>query len=215
MEQTSGCPGLRKGSGQKESRCCCKRTAWGSLVWTDRDVLCLKCISVNILAVTLECGKMLLDLPCSSDGKESACNAGDLGSIPGSGRSPGEGNGHPLQYSCLENPMDRGAWRATVHGVAESDTTGRLTLQDVTVLETGYPVRRVLERAPCFAALCPATACESMHISKLKACLKNSHRAFPGGPVSDCKQGPGFNPWSESQIPQATSRTQHNQINKK
>ena len=47
----------------------------------------------------------------------------DMGSIPGSGRSPGEGNGNPLQYSCLENPMDRGAWRATVHSVAESDTT--------------------------------------------------------------------------------------------
>ena len=45
-----------------------------------------------------------------SDGKASACNAGDLGSIPGSGRSPGEGNGNPLQYSCLENPMDGGAW---------------------------------------------------------------------------------------------------------
>ena len=51
-------------------------------------------------------------------GKESACNAGDLGSIPGSGRSPGEGNGNPLQYSCLENPRDRGAWQATVHGVS-------------------------------------------------------------------------------------------------
>ena len=49
---------------------------------------------------------------------ESACNAGDLGSIPGLGRSPGEGNGNPVQYSCLENPMDRGAWQATVHGVA-------------------------------------------------------------------------------------------------
>ena len=49
--------------------------------------------------------------------KESACNAGDLGSIPGSGRSPGEGNGEPIQYSCLENPMDRGAWQAAVHGV--------------------------------------------------------------------------------------------------
>ena len=53
----------------------------------------------------------------SSVGKESACNAGDLGSIPGSGRSPGEENGNPLQYFCLENPMDRGAWKATVHGV--------------------------------------------------------------------------------------------------
>ena len=50
--------------------------------------------------------------------KESACNAGDLGSIPGSGRSPGEGNGNPLQYPCLENPIDRGAWQATVHRVA-------------------------------------------------------------------------------------------------
>ena len=56
--------------------------------------------------------------PHSSVGKESACNAGDLGWIPGSGRSPGEGNGNPLQYSCLENPMDRGAWWATAHGVA-------------------------------------------------------------------------------------------------
>ena len=55
--------------------------------------------------------------PGGSDGKESACNAGDPGSIPGSGRSPGEGNGNPLQYSCLENPTDRGAWRATVQGV--------------------------------------------------------------------------------------------------
>ena len=55
--------------------------------------------------------------PYSSIGKESACDAGDLGSIPGSGRSPGEGNVNPLQYSCLENPMDRGAWRATVHEV--------------------------------------------------------------------------------------------------
>ena len=60
--------------------------------------------------------------PGSSDGKASAYNAGDPGSIPGLGRSPGEGNGNPLQYSCLENPMDRGAWGATVHGVAKSWT---------------------------------------------------------------------------------------------
>ena len=57
-----------------------------------------------------------------SDGKESACNMGDLGSIPGSGRSPGEGNGNPLQYSCLENPMHGEAWWATVHGIAKSWT---------------------------------------------------------------------------------------------
>jgi len=56
------------------------------------------------------------------DGKVSACNAGDLGLIPGLGRSPGEGNGNPLQYSCLENSMDGGAWWATVHGVAKSQT---------------------------------------------------------------------------------------------
>ena len=57
-----------------------------------------------------------------SDAKESACNMGDLGSIPELGRSPGGGNGHPLQYSCLENPMDRGARQATAHGVAKSWT---------------------------------------------------------------------------------------------
>ena len=58
----------------------------------------------------------------SSDSKESACNAADLGSIPGLGRSPGGGHGRSLQCSCLENPMDRGAWRATVHGVTKSRT---------------------------------------------------------------------------------------------
>ena len=60
--------------------------------------------------------------PSSPDGKESACNAGDLGSIPGSERSPGGGNGNPLQYSCLENPMNRGAWWAPVHGFTKSQT---------------------------------------------------------------------------------------------
>ena len=64
-----------------------------------------------------------IGFPGGSDDKESACSAGDLGSIPGSGRSPGEGNGNPLQYPCLENSKDRGAWWATVHGIAESDST--------------------------------------------------------------------------------------------
>ena len=58
--------------------------------------------------------------PGGSDSKASACSAGDLGSIPGSGRSPGEGNGNPLQYSCLENPTDGRGWWATIHGVAKS-----------------------------------------------------------------------------------------------
>ena len=64
-----------------------------------------------------------IKFPGGSGGKESACNAGDPGLIPGSGRTSGAGNGNPLQYSCLENPMDGGAWRATVHGVVESETT--------------------------------------------------------------------------------------------
>ena len=61
---------------------------------------------------------MGVGFPCSLVGKESACSAGGPGSIPGSGRFPGEGNDHPPQYSCLENPMNRGTWQATVHGVA-------------------------------------------------------------------------------------------------
>ena len=63
-----------------------------------------------------------LGFPGGSDGKESACNVGDLGSIRGSGRSPWVGNGNPLQYSCLENSVDRGAWQSTVHGVTKSWT---------------------------------------------------------------------------------------------
>ena len=61
-------------------------------------------------------------LPQWLSNKESACKVGDPGSIPGSGRCPGGGHGSPLQYSCLENPMDRGAWQATVHGVTKSQT---------------------------------------------------------------------------------------------
>ena len=69
---------------------------------------------------------MFLCFPGGSDGEESACNEEDPGLIPGLGRSPGEGNGNPLWYSCLENSMDRGAWWATVHGVAKT----RIQLSD-------------------------------------------------------------------------------------
>ena len=61
-----------------------------------------------------------MGFPGGSDGKESACSAGDLGSIPGLGRSLGEGNGNPLQNFCLDNSVDRGSWQATVHGIAKS-----------------------------------------------------------------------------------------------
>ena len=82
---------------------------------------------------------MLQGFPGGSGGKESACNVGDLGSILGVGRFPGEGNGNPLQYSCLENPMDRGAWKFTVHGVAKS----RTRLSDFTLPYHSAPQRKI------------------------------------------------------------------------
>ena len=69
----------------------------------------------------------IMSLPINSDGKASTCNGGDLDLIPGSGWSPGEESGNPLQYSCLENSRNRGAWKATVHEVAELDTSEGLT----------------------------------------------------------------------------------------
>ena len=82
-----------------------------------------------------------LGFPAGSDGKESTCNAGDLGLISGWGRSPGEGKGNPLQYSCLENSVDREAWWAIVHGVAELDTTERPTLTIPPTYSSMFPVQ--------------------------------------------------------------------------
>ena len=79
----------------------------------------MRCGSIKIFLLKLV---NLRVFPGGSDSKESACNAGDLGSIRGLGRSPGGGRGNPLQYSCLENSMDRGAWQAIVHGVAKNRT---------------------------------------------------------------------------------------------
>ena len=81
------------------------------------------CLSSNSTAVAYYLMfAILVGFPGDSDGNESVCNAGDVGSVSGLGRSPGEGNGNPLQYSCLENSTDRRAWQATVHGVAKSQT---------------------------------------------------------------------------------------------
>ena len=90
----------------------------------------------------IQCSQQFIELttsnngwfPGGSDGKASTRNVGDPGSIPGSGRSPGEGNGNPLQYSCLENSMDGGAWWAAVHGVTKSQTR----LSDFTLLTLLY-----------------------------------------------------------------------------
>ena len=74
-----------------------------------------------------------MGFPGGSGAKNPSADAGDVGSIPGSGRAPGEGNGNPLQFSCLEKPMDRGAWQVTVHGVAKSsDITERLSMHTET-----------------------------------------------------------------------------------
>ena len=83
----------------------------------------------------IPCGFAIMGFAGSSHGKASAYNAGDPGLITGSGRSPGEGNGNPLQYSCLENLMDGGAWWATVHGVGKS----RTRLSDFTSLRHSLP----------------------------------------------------------------------------
>ena len=85
-----------------------------------------------------------MGFPDGLDSKESVRNMGDISSIPGLGRSPGERNGNPLQYSCLENSMDRGAWQATVHRVAALDTMERLPLslsyysEDISIIITSF-----------------------------------------------------------------------------
>ena len=88
------------------------------------------------------CDMPFTGFPGGSDDREYACNAGELGLIPGLGRSPGEGNAYPLQYSCLDNPMDRGAWRATLHRVTESRT--RLSDFTFTFFHFGRKLRSIL-----------------------------------------------------------------------
>ena len=77
-----------------------------------------ECFSLRVCVFLSGCSTSYMGFPHSSVGKSSACNAGDPSSLSGLGRFPGGGNGNPLQYSCLENPVDRGAWQAAVHGIA-------------------------------------------------------------------------------------------------
>ena len=90
--------------------------------WRDTSVMPCSLIFFRFFSfcVSFWTTYIVFDFPGGSEGKVSAYNVGDLGSIPGLGRSPGEGNGNPLQYSCLGNPMDGGTWWATLHGVAKS-----------------------------------------------------------------------------------------------
>ena len=90
-------------------------------VWAIRETKYKCFIQLQYWVITIHLLQQLA-FPYGSDSKASAYSLGDLGSVPGLGRSPGEGNGNPLQYFCLENSTDRGAWWATVHGVAESGT---------------------------------------------------------------------------------------------
>ena len=91
--------------------------------WQSSDSCCAACCRFAIIRAKVR-GPVCFSrsFPGGSDGNESACNAGELGSIPGLGRSPGGGNDNPLQYSCLGNPMDTGAWQTTVDGIAKSRT---------------------------------------------------------------------------------------------
>ena len=83
--------------------------------------------------------------------KESACNAGDPHSVPGLGRSPGEANGYPLQYSCLENPIDGGAWWAAVYGVAQSRTQLKQLSSSSSIVHRAYPVAQMVKESACNA----------------------------------------------------------------
>ena len=114
----------------------------------------------------------LWGFPGGSDGKESACNARDPSSIPGSGRSPEEGNGNPLQHSCLENPMDRGAWQAAVHGghrVRHDSVTSTFTFQFILTPQAESPTWP------------PTIFCRKLHLFTHSRILPiRNHRMAPG-----------------------------------
>ena len=103
-------------------RCRHGEHTFGHSVGREGGMICESSIDIYLWPYVKQLARGPLGFPGGSDGKESACNTVDLCLIPGWGRVPGEGNGNPLQYSCLENSMERGAWRTTVHGVTKSQT---------------------------------------------------------------------------------------------
>ena len=109
-----------------------------------------------------------MGFPSVSEVKASASNAGDLGSIPGLGRSPGEGNGTPLQYSCLENPMDGGVWWATVHGVAELDTTG----QSVSAFTDTFTLHQQYLKGWLLYILTQHLTVRRLHVNHYSGCVR-------------------------------------------
>ena len=128
----------------------------------------------------------MVHFPDGSEVKASASNVGDPGSIPGSGRSPGEGNGTPLQYSCLENPKDRGAWQATAYGVAKSQTqpkqhsTQSWYCKDSFRLHTMFPISSsffhcVLQRHTLWGNKGNASGCQS----EMATVNRGSYGSFP------------------------------------
>ena len=102
-----------------KSKCLCTEFIIKSLQLVDSGIL----LSTLLTALPCLLFSIIIRYPGGSEAKSPPADAGDLDSVPGSGRSPGEGNGNPLQYSCLGNPMDKGAWRATVHGVTKESVT--------------------------------------------------------------------------------------------
>ena len=141
-------------------------------------------------------------LPCSSNGKEFACNAGDPGLIPGSGRSSGEGNGNPLQYSCLGNPMDRGALWAIVYGITKS-WTEQLTLRSDQIRSVaqscpalGDPMNRSTPGLPVHHQLPEFT---QTHVYRVSDAIQPSHPlSSPSPPAPKPSQHQGLFQWVNS-----------------
>ncbi|XDC64506.1 hypothetical protein R6Z07M_015688 [Ovis aries] len=153
--------------------------------------------------------QLVQGFPCRSAGKASACNAGEPGSIPGLGRSSGEGNGNPLQYSCLENPMDRGAWLGAVHGFE------RVGHNLATKLPPQLIHVEVWQKTTTFCKaiilqLKKKRSCLPVQGTRVQSLLRELKSHMQWGSSAHAPQverGPGI----QGRIPQATAKTQCNQ----